>query len=400
MTVLDDNILAVLQERAALFENEGKGLADIASTRAFSAEEQERANKVDAQFDALDARLNLLNKSKAAASAVDNFREALSTRGSDVDLAAELRGLLTQRDHDPVAAKFTDAEFTRALSVGTASAGGNTVPKLFLDYLAESLRQFSPLWEAGATPFVTETGADVTLPRLAGFGAAAAVTEGTQIGGTDPSFAQVTFKAYKYGDFRGISKELVEDSIVDIERLVGRLIGENIGYLFGQKLSVGVGTTEPLGIITAATVGKTGATGVGGAFTFDDLIDLQESLLAPYHINSSWLLANTAMATARKIKDTTNQYIWQPSTQIGQPDQLFGRPVYRDPYMSGVGLGAKSVGYGDVSRYWIRTVGETRVERSDHALFGSDQIAFKGVLRGDGNLLDLSAFKTFQGGAS
>ena len=231
-------------------------------------------------------------------------------------------------------------------------------------------------------------------------GAAAAQAEGAQLTGTDPSFNQVAFKAFKYGDYRGVSRELVDDSLLDIEALTSRLIGENIAVLLGQKLAVGVGTTEPTGIAAAATTGVTGATGVAGVPSFDNLIDLQESVLAPYQPNASWVLSNSAMSAIRKLKDSQNRYLWEPNGQTGAPGTLLGAPVFRDPFIAATGLGAKSVFYGDFSRYWVRLVGSVRVERSDHALFGTDQVAFRGVLRADGNLVDTGAVKAFVGGAS
>ena len=60
-------------------------------------------------------------------------------------------------------------------------------------------------------------------------------------------------------------------------------------------------------------------------------------------------------------------------------------------------VSAKALTYGDFSRYWVRLVNSIRVERSEHFLFGSDQIAFRGVVRGDGNLVDTGAVKAFVG---
>ena len=67
---------------------------------------------------------------------------------------------------------------------------------------------------------------------------------------------------------------------------------------------------------------------------------------------------------------------------------------------SAANLYSDAIGKGASVFYWVRFVNQLRIERSEHALFGSDQIAFRGVLRADGVLTDLSAFKTFRGGAS
>ncbi|WP_292729623.1 phage major capsid protein [Microbacterium sp. UBA837] len=405
MSTIAEDIKRLADEQKRAWENEGKPLADIASERAFTAEEQQKFETLERAYNDFDDRINaLVMQRNLEERAMDFAGELLGNRsafGNAADLkkfADDLRSVLggEQRNLDYV----PTSDEVRALSVGTATAGGNTVGATFLQQLVEPLRQFSAVFAAGAYMFVTEKGDEVTLPRLASFGAAAAQTEATQLTGTDPTFNQVKFGAFKYGDYRGISNELITDSLIDIEGLISRLIGENISVLLGQKFAVGAGTTEPTGVVTAATVGKTGGVGVGGVPTWEDLIDLQESVLAPYQARASWIGSNSAIAAIRKLKDTNGRYYWEPNGQTGAPSQLLGNPVYRDPFFATVANGAKSLAYGDFSRYWVRMVGNVRVERSDHALFGSDQVAFRGVVRADGNLVDTSAVKVFQGGAA
>lgn len=404
MASVAEDIKRLADEQKRAWETEGKPLADIAAEREFTADEREKFERLERAYNSFDDRINALVMQRDLEERAAAFAEGLlgnrSAFGNAADLkqfADEIREVLRgeKRNLDYI----PTAEEVRALSVGTATAGGNTVGKTFLAQLIEPMRQFSGIYAAGAYVFVTEKGDEVTLPRLSSPGAADAQTESTTLTGTDPTFNQVKFGAFKYGDYRGISNELIADSLIDIEGLVTRLMGENISVLTGQKFAVGAGTTEPTGIVTAATVGKTGATGVGGAPGWDDLIDLQESVLAPYQARASWVMSNSAVGAIRKLK-LDNRYLWEPNGQTGAPSQLLGAPVFRDPSFGAVATGAKSIAYGDFSRYWIRLVGSVRIERSDHALFGSDQTAFRAVLRADGNLVDASAVKTFQGGAS
>ncbi len=410
MASVIEDIKRLATEQRTAWETEAKPLVDIAAERALTGEEQEKFDRLNTRFNAYEDRITLLrNQADLEQRAMDFAGDLLGNRGAfggaaDTakfadEIRAVLRGETRSLDYVPT------AEEVRALSVGTATAGGNTVGKTFLTQLIEPLRQFSGVYAAGAYTFTTEKGDQVTVPRLASFGAAAAQTEATAQTGTDPTFNQVNFGAYKYGDYRGISNELIQDSLIDIEGLVTRLMGDNISVLLGQQLATGVGTTAPTGVVTAATVGVTGPTGtdagnVAGGPTWDNLIDLQESVLAPYQPRAAWVGANSVVGAARKLKDTNGRYFWEPNGQNGAPSELLGSPVFRDPFFAPVGLGAKSLAYGDFSRYWVRVVGSVRIERSDHALFGSDQTAFRAVLRADGNLVDASAVKVFQGAAS
>lgn len=404
MTILMDNLKTLLDERARDWENEGKPLADIAAERAFTAEEQEKFERASAAFDSYSERIKALNLSLEQERAVKEFGDMLKDDTAvRTAFITELRSVMQERTSVAADFEFTGRDMTAAmrnLSVGTAAAGGNTTAPEFLAELIRPLRNFSSILSAGARIITTSNGNDLTVPTLATPGAAAAATEATQIGGTDPTFAQKVLKAYKFGQYLGLSRELIDDSAIDIEALVVALIGENIGALLGQKLAVGAGTTETAGLFTAATAGKTGAAAVGGAFTFDDIIDVLYSVSAPYRVQGSWIFQDTAIAAARKLKDKNDQYLWQPSTQAGQPDLLLGKPLYSDAYVDSVGATKRPFGFGDVSRYWVRVVNSLRIERSEHALFGSDQVAFRGVLRADGILTDTSAFKVFVGGAA
>lgn len=408
MASVTEEIRRLADEQKRAWETEGKPLADIAQDREFTADEREKFEQLERAYNSFDDRITALRMQAELEQRARDFAGDLlgnrSAFGSAADVAefasnirAVLRGEERSLSYIPTADEVRNLAEIRALSVG---GNGQIVGKTYLEQLVVPLRQFSGVVAAGAYTFVTEKGDDVILPRLSSFGSAAAQAEATQLTGTDPGFNQVAFKAFKYGDYRGISTELTQDSLIDIVGLTSRLMGENISVLLGEKLAKGVGTTEPSGIATAATVGLTGATGQVGAFTFDNLIDLQESVLAPYQARASWVMSNGAVAMARKLKDNQGRYLWEPNGQTGAPGELLGNPVFRDPFVDAPGLGKLPVFYGDFSRYWIRMVGDVRIERSDHALFGSDQVAFRAVLRADGNLVDANAVKAFKGAAS
>lgn len=402
MSTITEQIQKVLDERASLFETEGKPLADIAAERAFTAEETERSEKVDTAMDAFERRLATLRQQKSIEDQVKEFRDVLANDDTlRTAIETELRAVLVEKSKAEADFRFTGKELTRALSVGTAGAGGNTVPTTFLEQLLQGLRDFSSVVAAGATIFTTESGEEITVPRVATFGAAGQFGEGATIAGTDPTFDQVKIKAYKLGQLIRASRELLEDGAFDVEGFIVGLIAENIGMLAGARYAVGTGSSQTLGIIPSSTVGKTGATGVGGAPTFDDMIDLHYSVTGPYRRRGSWLVADGALASLRKLKASgSGEYLWVPAVTMGQPDLILGKPVYADPNMAAPAVGAKSVGFGDVSRYWVRIVNSLRVDRSDHAAFSTDEVAFRGTLRTDGVLTDASAFKVFQGGAS
>lgn len=406
MPTINETIEQIKAERRNAWETTGKPLVDIMNTRALSGEEQQTWERVNADFDAAGARIAQLERAAEqerafAAAPVEVVRGAADPEAGSA--TAELRSVLVDRTSDSTMLRFTEAEFTRALGSGTGAAGGNTIPTTFLSRLVEPLRDLSSVLQAGPEVIVTESGEDLKWPTVASHGAAVAnVGESDTRAGTDPTFGTATLKAYEHSQLIVVPRRLVEDSAIDIEAFVARKIAENIGVSVALKLARGAGTTETAGIVTAATTGKTGATGVGGAPSFDDIIDLFYSVAAPYRANpkASFLVADQAFAGLRKLKNAVDgSYVWTPSVQVGQPDLILGKPAYADANFE-YGLGKKSILFGDVSKYLVRFVGGVEVARSDHANFATNGVSFRGILRVDGLLTDASAVKAFAGGAS
>lgn len=415
-----------------LMEERAKAVADARSVldtaeaekRELSAEEESRYDAFNAEIDRLDGVIErgLSDKEREARTAELEERASAFIRPADDGAAEgrdggkpsfeqEMRSWLLGENQakfielDPAdAARHSAirAEY-RDLTVGTASAGGNTVPTGFYNQLIAHLIEVSGIMQTGPTVLRTASGEAIPVPKTTAHGTAALVAEGAAFAEDDPAFGQVTLNAYKYGKLLQISQELVEDTGVDLLGYLAMAAGRAVGNAVGTHLVTGDGSAKPNGVVTAATLGVTGGAGVTGAFTADDLIDLQFSVISPYRNSPScaWLLRDATLAKVRKLKDTTNQYIWQPSLQVGAPDVLLGKPVYTDPNVAAVGLSAKSVLFGDFSQYFVRQVRAIRFERSTDYAFANDLITYRIAIRMDGDLVDTTgAIKYFAGNAA
>lgn len=88
--------------------------------------------------------------------------------------------------------------------------------------------------------------------------------------------------------------------------------------------------------------------------TPDSLIDLQGLLRRGYQTNAKFAMNSITRGHVRKMKDSNNQYLWQPSMQAGTPDMLLGKPVViwedlGNPTTSA----AFPVAYGDFKRAYL-----------------------------------------------
>jgi HK97 family phage major capsid protein len=331
----------------------------------------------------------------------------LNTGDGQKDEQKEIRDWLTgasgKRVFEARAGKPMGAEEFRVLSKLTAGAGANTVKTSFYEKLVSHLIEVSGIMQAGPTILNTSTGEQMLIPKTTSHSTAALVAEAGTIGASDPVFAQAQLDAYKYALLLQVSHELANDTSVDLLGYLAMQAGRAVGNAFGAHLAVGTGSSQPQGVFPVATVGVTGGTGVVGAFTSDNLIDLFYSVIAPYRNSAScnWLMKDATVATVRKLKDTTGQYLWQPSIQVGAPDTLLGKYIRTDPFAPAVALNARSVLFGDFSQYYVRMVENIRFERSDDFAFNTDLITYRCILRGDGELIDTTgAIKAFVGGAS
>lgn len=403
-----------LRERRARVWEEAKALADGAAdeNRSFSAEEQGKWDAMNEDLDNLDTRItSALTQEKRAKDTDDLFNdvrggkpEPKGPEGQRTEEGnAELRSFLLGNKGRTFDVMPKGIVNYRTLSKLSAGAGANTVPTSFYDRLMVHLIEVSAIMQAGATVLNTNSGETIQVPKTTSHSSAAIVTEGSAISASDPAFGQISLGAFKYGTLIQVSRELLEDTGVDLEGYLSMQAGRALGNAFGAHAVTGAGSTTPRGVVTDATLGVTGATGVVGVANADNLIDLFYSVIAPYRASSStkWIMRDSTVATVRKLKDTTGQYIWQPGLTAGAPDTILGKQVLTDPNVAGTALGAKSILFGDFSQFFVRLAGGVRFERSDDYAFNTDLVTFRALLRADSALVDLTgAVKYFAGGAS
>ncbi|MEU0634389.1 phage major capsid protein [Streptomyces sp. NPDC005989] len=405
-----------LQERRAAVWEQAKALLDTAEgeKRELSAEEEQTYQRLNTDLDAIDARAkDLADAEQRAADADAAFSKLLARPAEPTahradDPSEQLRSWLTGKSGSRAFEVRPGADTPRdmrALSKLTPGAGGNTVPISFYNQLVQHMIETSGVLQAGPTVLRTASGEQMQIPKTTAHSASAGiVAEAGTLAPNEPTFGQVPLDAYKYGFLLQTSHELVNDTGVDLAGYLSMQAGRALGNGFGAHLVTGTGTNQPNGVLTAATLGVTGATtAAAGAFTADELIDLSYSVISPYRSSTScgWLMRDATVAKVRKLKDQQGQYLWQPSIQVGAPDTLLGKPLHTDPNMPAVALGAKSVLFGDFSTYFVRQVETIRFERSDDFAFNTDLITYRAILRGDGDQVDTTgAIKYFAGNAA
>jgi HK97 family phage major capsid protein len=272
---------------------------------------------------------------------------------------------------------------TNDLSVGIDTQGGYLAPDEFERTLVQALEEHNIMRQLAR--LIRTSSGDLQIPVVATKGTAAWVDEAGQIPTSDGSFGQVTLSAYKLATMIKVSHELLNDSAFPLESFLAQDFGRRMGTLEEEAFLVGDGTKKPTGVLNTAQIGKTAASAT--AVTFDDIMDLYHSLKSPYRNKAVFIASDLTIKALRKLKDSTSQYLWQPSVVAGTPDTVLGRPIYVSGYMPQIAATAKVMAFGDFSYYWIADRQGRTFERLNELFSVTDQVGFKATQRVDGKLI-------------
>jgi HK97 family phage major capsid protein len=405
--------------------NDAKKIAEDAASenRSFTPDEQGRWDAMQEEMSTLDTRIKAVLDTEKRARDADDTYNALAdkpqTRDSapaqsavDLELRKWAKGETGNRfldfRHDNDARGPINYRVLTTAGAGSTTNASSIVPTDFYDMLIAHLIEVSGIMQCGPTVLNTGGGETLQIPKTTAHTAVTA--QSSQAGqlltaGVDPAFSMQSLSAYKYGVLLQVARELIDDTAVDLLGYLAMQAGRALGNKFGNDLVNSA--SAPTGLLTGTVTsspGVTGATtGVSGAPSYANLVDLEYSVIAPYRQSRScyWMAADKTIGGFRKITDTVGRPIWEPSAVLGSPDLLLGKPLVADPFMPAQATSAFSIVFGDFSQFFVRLVGGVRFERSDDFAFGSDLVSFRAILRGDGALVDQTgAIKAYKGPTS
>ncbi len=324
----------------------------------------------------------------------------LWARFGEGELTGEQRGILRSGMVNFTAAEQSEV---RAAGVATGAAGGFTVPALFRDTLIERLKFYSSVRQE-AELITTDTGASLPWMTNNDTGNVGAIlAENTAAAELDATFGTATLDAYMYTSLMTrVSLQLIQDSALDIETFLPRKLGERIGRIQNQHFTTGTGTAQPLGLITGGTA-VVSAVGNTTGFSYDELVSAPARLDPAYLAspNLAWMGSQSALVGFRKLKDTQNRPLWEPSLQVGTPDSLLGYRFILNNDMAVPAVSAKSLAFGDFrAGYVVRDVVGLQTLRLSERFAEFLQVAFLAFQRSGGTVQDTSAYTVLQNSAT
>ena len=371
--------------------HQAKAIIDVATAekRDLTAEEEQTYSRLNGELNDRAATISKLREDESR-----ELRMDAATR----EIADQVRPVAAPHSDDDVQmirslikGEVRSANFERRDILKTST--GSPVPTSFYNQVIMKARLIAPVLNV-ATVLNTASGENLQIPRLSTYSVGTVNSEGATFGESDPAFAAfITLSAFKFGFLTQVSLELLEDSGVDMLGFLADQVGNAVGFSVGSALTVGTGTVEPTGIVTASSVGGTSGTATG--FTADNLIDLFYSLdgAARQLPGVAFMMTGQSIGRVRKLKDTAGNFVFQPALGLDAPDTLLGKALIENPSMAEATTGLKSVIVGHMPSFFVRNVGGIKLDRSDDFAFSAGLATFRAQMRIDSNLPQTSHIK-------
>lgn len=398
MSVIDVNDLR--QKRAGLID-EARSVLNAAGEQP-AADAVEKYEKIEADIEALNKRIALEERQLGLESGISGgpLKESPEPAGETRTgtQSPEYRAAVQEWMRLGESRMSSDARErlheVRVLTVGVDADGGFTVDDEFNNTLQICLRNNNVMRQVAT---VVQTSSGTHNIRVSNSDSTAAYEgECATTPEGNGTFANVQLGAHKLAALCKISEELLMDSAFNLETFIAQDFGSVFGRVEEEKMTVGTGTGEPTGIVTAAVAaGDETTAAAAAAISFDDIFDLYYDVSRVYRNSSGagWLANDQTIKALRKLVDGDDQYLWQASLTAGDPDTILGKPVLANDFVADIGTTNSSVVFGDLQQFWIADRGNTMFQRLDELFKGDGKVGFRAIRRNDSQLIPCSAVR-------
>jgi HK97 family phage major capsid protein len=224
----------------------------------------------------------------------------------------------------------------------------------------------------------------------------AAIAEEAAYSDQTPTVGQVSFSLEKSGGLVKVTRELLDDSAINLPALLSQIFQESAGRFEDVGIIGGNNTTQYAGIMSDSSVAfytMASATAVVVA----DLIGTFYALEAQHRANSTWVMKSAINSLINQIQVTGNGVTGIADITTAPAAFILGRPVVDTDVVSALGGTITSTEkiaiFGDFRQYYIfDRVGFT-IRRNDSLYMENDQVGFFASRRGDGQVGLAAAFK-------
>jgi HK97 family phage major capsid protein len=259
---------------------------------------------------------------------------------------------------------MAEHEVKAALNTTTDSQGGYLAPVEWDRTLTDKLIEVSPMRAIATVESISKRG----FKKLANL-------RGTASGWVDEDDARTETATATFGEIPisygelyanpATTQQMLDDAEVNLEAWLAGEVGTEFAKAEGVAFVSGNGTKRPRGFLGYVTGGASaGINPIGNISTVagghasllnnpDKLIDLVTALPSIYRNGARFVMNRLTEGAIRLLKDTTNQYLWQPSLAAGVPSTLAGYPVTELPDMPDIAANAMPLAFGNFAAGYL-----------------------------------------------
>ncbi|HEU0043849.1 phage major capsid protein [Sphingomonas sp.] len=269
----------------------------------------------------------------------------------------------------------------KAFTGVTGDAGGYAVPREIDAAIDRMLASISPIRRIAQVVKVGSAGYR-KLVTTGGTPSGWAAETDARPGTATPVFAEVAPPSGELYANPSASQAMLDDAAFDVEAWLADEIATEFARAEGAAFVNGSGVNRPKGFLTnpvsaagdaARAFGAlqylpSGAAGDFAANPQERLIDLVQSLRAPYRQGAAFVMNAATVARLRKFKTSDGAFIWQPGLLAGQPATLLGYPVVEAEDMPDIAANALAIAFGNFRLgYLIAERSETAILRDPYS---------------------------------
>jgi len=295
---------------------------------------------------------------------------------------------------DNVFWKTASPDEVKAMQEDTDAEGGFFVPEQFINQVVRDPgvpgSQLRPLCTV-----IRVSSKDGYVPTM-GSATWAAIAEEATYSDQTPTVGQVSFSLEKSGGLVKVTRELLDDSQINLPALLSQIFQESAGRFEDVGVISGNDTTQYAGILSNGDVAfytMAGSTAVIAA----DLIGTFYALEAQHRANSTWVMKSTINSLINQIQLTAAGVPGVANITAAPSAFILGRPVVDTDVVSGLGGNITSTEkiaiFGDFRQYYIFDRAGFTIRRNDFENMATDQVGFYASRRGDGQVGLAAAFK-------
>ena len=406
LTLDEDNSKALIDKGIAeLYEAKANDVIEVSPVKADSGMTEEQVknyiNNTLAKTSAFQANLEKVSTQEELYLATGGFK-SMSHFAYDVYKSTIERSkteLITKWHDFIIKAQGPDGD---GLQEGVGPDGGFTVPTEFRNTLMRDTLEASILLNR-TTRIPMQTN-QIAIPTIIDASHASSVfggvivyrpAEGASITASKPKFGKVELKLSKLAAVAYVTSELLEDSPISMEPLLGTMFSEAMAFQIDEDIVNGTGVGQAMGVLNAPsliTVTKESGQAATTILT-KNIIKMWARLMSRSQGNAIWIANNDTFPQLASLEQAVGTGgsvagLLQVSTNgvTGAPIQtLLGRPLFLTEHCQTLG----SVGdllLIDLRQYLVgeKSGGAVKTATSIHLKFLEDEVAFRFTTRIDG----------------